>query len=376
MSFEIIRNDITCVSADAIVNTANPAVAVGAGVDSAIYEAAGREMLFAEREKIGPMRPGEAAATPAFALDAKYIIHTIGPVWRGGGHGERETVARCYRKSLELAAQLGCESIAFPLIATGTYGFPKDDALRIAVREISSFILDHEMNVIMVVYDKESFDVSGRLFSGIEAYIEESDVVRAPGFDDDGRTGRVWRRLRMRDAKRESGAEPRKAEQHIQSSMSFDSSLPFEREDDTYEEPMAVPSFSYKGRPKNKDKTLEDMLKNLDKNFRDYLFTLIDGRGMTDPQVYKKANLDRKLFSKIRSNPDYLPSRRTAIALAIALELNLDDTKDLLQRAGYSLSSSTVFDCIIEYCIINGEYDINEINCILFKFDQPLLGAA
>lgn len=176
MPLNIIRNDITRVSADAIVNTANPLVAVGAGVDQAIYEAAGKEQLIAERTKIGPMMPGQAAATPAFALDAKYIIHTVGPVWEGGTKGEREAVASCYRQSLRIADELECESIAFPLISAGTYGFPKDEALRIAIGEISAFLFTHDMTVYMVVYDKEAFVISSKAFADIKSFIDEKDV--------------------------------------------------------------------------------------------------------------------------------------------------------------------------------------------------------
>ena len=176
MPFNIIRNDISKVKADAIVNTANANVAVGAGVDQAIYEAAGFDELLAERAKIGPMKPGQAAATPAFALDAKYIIHTVGPAWQGGNYQEREKVASCYRESLRIADELHCESVAFPLISTGTFGFPKDEALRIAVNEISSFLFTHDMTVYMVVYDKEAFVISGKAFPDIKEFIDEEDV--------------------------------------------------------------------------------------------------------------------------------------------------------------------------------------------------------
>jgi O-acetyl-ADP-ribose deacetylase (regulator of RNase III) len=176
MALQIIRNNIINVEADAIVNTANPSVGIGRGVDSAIYRAAGRDRLLEARKEIGKMSPGEAAWTPAFDLHAKYIIHTVGPAWRGGDCGECETVAKCYSRSLELAAELGCESIAFPLIATGTYGFPKDEALRIAMEEISRFLLANEMEVLLVVYDKESFEVSGKLFSDIKSFISDREA--------------------------------------------------------------------------------------------------------------------------------------------------------------------------------------------------------
>lgn len=331
MALQIVRNNIINVEADAIVNTANPNVAVGQGVDYAIYKAAGWEKLLEARRTIGPMQPGQAAYTPAFGLNAKYIIHTVGPAWRGGSCGEREAVAECYRRSLAIAAGLGCESIAFPLIATGTYGFPKDEALKIAISEISSFLFENEMEVLLVVYDKESFEVSGKLFSDISVLWEE---------DDD--------------------------EYELSEEISFD------------EMPMMAPRLM--GRRDtaafpSAGSSLEERLKHMDKTFQQYLFMLIDRRGLSDPEVYKKANIDRKHFSKIRSNIEYKPSKKTALALAVALELSLDETKDLLARAGLALSPSIVSDRIIEYCIESGNYDIYEINCILFKYDQPTLGA-
>lgn len=356
MAFQIIRNDIVKVEADAIVNTANPQVDVGAGVDESIYRAAGWDRLLADREKIGVMEPGDVAHTPAYDLDAKYIIHTIGPAWRGGDFGERETVARCYRKSLELADELGCESIAFPLIATGTYGFPKDEALRIAVAEISSFLLVHEMEVMLVVYDRESFEVSGKLFDDIKAYVEEDEVEcvhrRRRRFFSNERWPESQNVLSIMD---ETGADPTTPEDDESVTMKVDT--------DCFASALKL------------NKPLSERLSHLDKTFQEHLFMLIDRKGLKDSDVYKKANIDRKHFSKIRSNVDYNPSKKTALALAIALELNIDQTRDLLMRAGLALSGSSPFDRIIEYCIETGEYDIYEINCILFDYDQPLLGA-
>ena len=401
MALQIIRNNIINVEADAIVNTANPAVGVGRGVDSSIYEAAGWDRLLEAREKIGEMSPGEAAWTPAFDLHAKYIIHTVGPAWRGGGFGERETVARCYSNSLELAAELGCETIAFPLIATGTYGFPKDEALRIAMAEISKFLLANEMEVLLVVYDKESFEVSGKLFSDIKSFIGDSEVtydafyrshrpVRASG------RRRFLDRLLNRDR-----AEKQEKEEYVlmEEAPSIDADYDLLKDEDAseygsyrmeapeemlefseeYEAPhrMSSPSYapSYSPAFPSEEASLDERLKHLDKTFQQYLFMLIDRRGLTDPEVYKKANIDRKHFSKIRSNADYTPSKKTALALAIALELSLDETRDLLSRAGLALSPSMVSDRIIEYCIETSNYDIYESNCILFKYDQPTLGA-
>ena len=348
MALQIIRNNIVNVEADAIVNSANPMVAVGRGVDPAIYEAAGRDKLLEARAAIGEMKTGEVAYTPAFELNAKYIIHAIGPAWMGGDHGEREAVAACYSKSLALADELKCESIAFPLMATGTYGFPKDEALQIAIREISTFLLAHEMEVFLVVYDKESFEVSGKLFAGIKSYIEEDEILCAGSIvESDLMVEEDISRSEMRGRRRILSNRIAQVEE-IHADL--------------------MPEYS-------SSKSLADRIENLDKTFQEHLFMLIDRRGLTDPEVYKKANIDRKLFSKIRNNIDYAPSKRTAVALAIALELSLDETKDLLMKAGYALSPSSTFDKIIEYCIEEGEYDVHTINIYLFDFDQPILGA-
>lgn len=339
MPFEIIRNDITKVRADAVVNTANPHVAVGSGVDRAIYEAAGRDALLAERAGIGELRPGECAATPAFELPAKYIIHTVGPAWEGGERGEMETLARCYRGCLKKAEELGCASVAFPLISSGTYGFPRDAALKTAVSEISSFLFGSDMTVCLVVYNKEAFEISGKVFSGVKSYIEESEI----------RT-----RERSRNVYFPEG------------SPAFGGSAAPKRK------AGILPSIGSIRRP---SKSIDDVIKEKDETFQQYLFRIIDRKGLTDPEVYKKANIDRKHFSKIRGNVNYNPSRKTALALAVALELNLDETRDLLLKAGLALTHSSTFDLIMEYCIEHKVYDIYEINCILFIYGQPTLGA-
>lgn len=376
MALQIIRNNIINVQADAIVNTANPNVAVGPGVDEAIYTAAGRDRLLEARAAIGPMEPGEVAYTPAFDLDAKYIIHAIGPAWRGGGYGERETVAACYSKSMALAARLGCESIAFPLMATGSYGFPKDEALRIAIREISSFLIDNEMEVFLVVYDKESFAVSGKLFSDIKAYIGDEDAA-------EGRIRRMRHRLlnissplREKSYAPQSGSalgasEP--AEAAMSEAVLMEEAAVMEESavPELYMDAVSVPEAEFY----TANKSLAERLRHMDKSFQEYLLMLIDRKGLKDPEVYKKANIDRKHFSKIRSNREYTPSKKTALALAIGLELSIDETKDLLLRAGLALSPASIFDMIVGYCIENGCYDIHYINTILFDYDQPTLGA-
>ena len=434
MPLEIVRNDITKMKADAIVNTANPEVRIGAGVDSAIYKAAGRLRLFHARAKIGRMVPGQAAATPAFRLDAKYIIHTVGPVWQGGDHGESETVAECYRNSLSLAHELEAESIAFPLISTGTLGFPKDLALSVAIKEIGAFLMQHDMTVYLVVYNKEAFELSGKLFENVKSYIEESDVVvREPAYGNESRMHhliQLGRELGGAPGSRNAApsldgmfAPLENAPEEMQESVPelypdeapCMGRIPEEGEGlgGAPEEDMMVDvpedAMEIGGAPEDnigfdrapleegeglgapeertimgdlgpiessKAEPIDEFLKKRSETFQQRLFRIIDRKDLSDAEVYKKANLDRKLFSKIRSNEDYNPSKRTALALAIALELNLDETKDLIGRAGHALSPSSIFDMIIEYCINNGEYDINQINCVLFDWDQPTLGGA
>ena len=328
MPLQMIRNDISRMSVDAIVNTANPKVRIGAGTDKAIYERAGKDKLLAAREKIGILQPGEVAYTEAFDLDAKYIFHAVSLVWQGGNNGEAEIVRSCYEKSLQLAKELSCQSIAFPLIATGSYGFPKEEALQIAVDSIREFLKNEEMLVYLVVFDDESFELSGKLFSEIDEYIDAH---------------------------------------YVDECILAEYKEPYLIAGATCEMPMLRAK-------KLKRRNLDDVVAQLEENFQERLFRLIDERGLSDVEVYKKANLDRKLFSKIRCNPDYRPKKKTALALAIALELNLDDTKDLLARAELALSHGSKSDLIVEYFIQQRVYDIYTINAALFEYKQPTLG--
>lgn len=329
MPFEIVRNDIVNMKVDAIVNTANPRPIIGAGTDKAVHDKAGARLLLARKE-IGDIAIGEAAITPAFDLDANYVIHTAGPIWRDGRSGEEELLASCFRNSLGIAKKKACESIAFPLISTGSYGFPKPLALQIAVREISSFLMENEMQVYLVVFEKQSFELSEKLFKSISSYIDANYVSDKMSLEYG--TSKVSR---------------------------FD-----------YEE-MLLRESSYE--ITSKMLNLDGMLYNLDKGFSETLLDLIDRTGKKDSEIYKKANVDRKLFSKIRKNADYRPSKTTAIAFAIALELNMDETNDLLSKAGFALSQSSKFDVIVRYFIENKKYDIFELNSVLFEFDQPLI---
>ena len=343
MPFEIVRNDISNMRVDAIVNTANPRPVIGLGVDSAIHEKAGPALL-AARQKLGAIRCGEAAVTPAFRMNAQYVIHTVGPVWDGGSYGEETLLRNCYDNSLKLALQHDCKSIAFPLISTGNYGFPKDKALQIAISAFSAFLLEHEMQIYLVVFDRKAFKLSEKLFQGVASYIDQNYVDSceqlAYGVAEEIRRSRSRRRRDM----------------EICESAVLRESLPCAS--------TAAPKAA----------SLEDMLKQADAGFTETLLKLIDKTGKKDSEIYKKALLTKQHFSKIRNNPNYKPTKPTAIALALALELDLEATKDLIGRAGYALTNSSKFDLIIRYFIEQGNYNVVEINIALYEFDQPLLG--
>ena len=361
MPFRIIRNDITKVKADVIVNTANPRPVIGGGTDTAIYNAAGKEQLLAQRRAIGDIAPGGAAFTDAFSLNAKYIIHTIGPSWIDGNHNEREILHSCYEKSLNLAAELECKSIAFPLIATGVYGFPKDEALQIALAEINKFLLSHDMKVILVVFDRKAFELSGKLVGDIEEYIDEHSADEIRDAEYGGRYGNTRRERLERLESLHSAIMP----------DTYDEDEPEEDESESkiiYAE-VAAPSF-----PDVSGMSLDEVLDSSEDTFQQRLFKLIDESGMDDVTVYKKANIDRKVFSRIRCKEDYKPKKKTAVAFAIALQLDMPTMLDLLSRAEIAFSPSNKFDLIITYFITNKVYDIYEINAALFKYGQPILG--
>ncbi|MCD8012284.1 MAG: macro domain-containing protein [Lachnospiraceae bacterium] len=367
MPFKIIRNDITRVKADAIVNTANPHPIYASGTDTAIYKAAGAELLLAERKKIREMERGQAAVTPAFALPARYIIHTVGPTWIDGKHGEFGILSDCYENSLAKAVELQCNSIAFPLIATGVYGFPKDRALQIAVSVISRFLLSYDMQVILVVFDRHAFELSGKLFQEVDTFIDENYVSRQREeeyqrpFDGSTEEAERSRRLRLTESRRIL-SEP------DQSVSGMPETIRCPEPEPLYSSQMSAPM------PQASRISLDDALGNVEETFQQRLLHLIDDKGLTDVEVYKRANMDRKLFSKIRCNENYKPKKKTALALAIALQLNLDDTVDLLKRAELALSPSNKSDLIIEYFISREEYDIYNINLALFEHGQPILG--
>ena len=341
MPFEIIRGDITLVKADAIVNTANPDPVIGSGVDTGIHKKAGPKLLEA-RKKIGPIAAGQAAVTRAFDLDAKFVIHAVGPVWEGGSRGEEALLRQCYDNALALAVKKRCKSAAFPLLSAGNYGFPKAVALQIAVNAFSAFLMDHEMRIILVVFDKDAFALSEKLFQSVRSYIDEHYI-----------------REKLRE------------EYSVASSINiYRAARPMA---DRAPAPKSSPAMTLASAAAPAG--LKEMLLKTDAGFSETLLKLIDRTGKKDAEIYKRANIDRKLFSKIRGNPAYRPSKATALAFAIALELNLDETRDFIGRAGYALTHSSKFDIIVEYFILKKNYNVMELNETLFAFDQPLIGA-
>ena len=331
MPLEIVRNDITTMQVDAIVNAANTALQMGGGVCGAIFNAAGATELQAACNEIGECPVGEAVLTDGFQLQASNIIHTVGPIWQGGTEGEEALLANCYKNSLAIALAEGYESIAFPLISSGIYGYPKEQALQIAIATISEVLMDHDLYVYIVVYDQKAFGLGKKLFTSIAEYIDENYV--------DEQDMKYSRNRQMLDE-----------EVILESQMA----------------PIEGPV---------KKRSLEDVLSQIDDSFSESLLRLIDEKGMTDTETYKKANIDRRLFSKIRNTEDYTPLKKTVIAFAISLELNLDETIDLLAKAGYTLSQSSKFDLIIAFFIEEKNFNIHEINEALFNFEQVLLGA-
>ncbi len=342
MPFTIVRQDITKMKVDAIVNAANTDLQMGGGVCGAIFKAAGAVQLQAACDKLAPIKTGEAVITPGFGLPAKFVIHAAGPVYRQWNKEQNEQHLRAaYTNSLKRAIENDCGTIAFPLISSGIYGYPKDEALQVATSAIHDFLIDHDIDVTLVVFDKSAFTVSRELLGAVESYIDEHYVE-----------AHEIRRRQLLDVERDALSE---ADETI---SKYNKPI--------FEE-MLAPSVGAQA-------PLDDLVGNLDEPFSQMLLRLIDAKDMTDVEVYKRANLDRKLFSKIRSNKGYMPSKRTAIALAVAMELSLDETDGLLERAGYALSHAVKFDVIVEYFIVNGKYDIFEINEVLFEYDQPLLG--
>lgn len=332
MPYILIRDDITTLKVDAVVNAANKELLEGGGVCGAIFDKAGRAKLKEACTLLAPIQTGQAVVTPGFGLPAAFIIHTAGPKWNGGLQKEEELLQSCYENALELACDHQLKSVAFPLISAGVYGFPKEKAFLIAKKTIQAFVEKKDITVFLVLFDQNSVQVSQQLKQSIEEFIDEHSVHRL---------------------EKKYGRERNK--------MQVDEAFSFQE----------LPTFE-----STKRSTLDDFLAITDETFSDKLIRLIDERGLSDPYVYRKANIDRRLFSKIRSKREYQPKKSTALSLAIALELSLEETQELLAAAGYSLSKSTKFDLIIEYFIREQNYDIYTINEVLFTYHQPLLGAS
>jgi len=349
MPFEIVRNDITKMKVDAIVNAANTSLLGGGGVDGAIHKAAGPGLL-AECRTLGGCETGEAKITGGYRLPAKYVIHTVGPVWHGGDRGEAQLLAACYRNALALALEYGCESVAFPLISAGAYGYPKDQAMSVAMDVIGKFLFEHDMTVYLVVFGRTEFLTGKKLFRDVQEYIDDVYAQTHVRKNVEYTRRRLWRD----DENAALGFDRELGEVYGNSAL----------EDSA---PMPAPSAAMPD--------WDRMLKQTDEGFSEALLRMIDERGMTDAQCYKRANVDRKLFSKIRSNPAYKPSKPTVFAFAVALRLSLPEAKALLNKAGFSLTHSSKFDIILEYFIKARRYDIYEINEVLFQFDMPLLGS-
>ncbi len=331
MPLQLIRQDITQMHVDAIVNPSNEDLWPGGSTDLAIHQAAGRELLIA-CQTLGGCRVGQAKITDGYDLPCRYVIHTVGPVWENGESGEEENLISCYRNALELAKEYQCESIAFPLISSGTYGYPKDQVLAIATRTISEFLFEHEMMVYLLVYDKESYELSKKVFSEIDSYLEQAEVKVTPEL---------------------CASMPSVRMAYDEVPVEVDDGVCYSLEDSV---------------------SLEEALR-LDETFSVRLLKLIDAKGMTEVECYKKANVSKQTWYKIMNEKDYRPNRKTVISFAVALELTLSETQDLMETVGFVLSNSSKFDLIIRYCIERGIYDVLEIDAILFQYDQELLYA-
>lgn len=372
MPFEIVRNDITRMKVDAIVNAANRSLLGGGGVDGAIHAAAGPGLL-EECRKLHGCETGQAKITKGYRLPAGYVIHTVGPVWHGGDHQERELLSSCYRNALRLADEYRCESVAFPLISAGAYGYPREEAMDVAVEAITSFLLHHEMMVYLVVFGRSEFFTGKKLFQNVQEFIDDNYAdrrvknsvryARKTLWHDDEEKALELESLLYTDAM--TTAAPMDA-------ASIEAA-PIEAED-------AAPAAADTAAPAALEKSAKPdmdwkkLIRMTDEGFSQALLRLIDERGMTDVQCYKRANVDRRLFSKIRSDPHYSPSKPTVFAFAIALRLNLSETRSLLQKAGFALTHSNKLDVVLEYCIRERFYDVLQINEVLFELDLPLLG--
>lgn len=372
MPLKIVRNDITKMCADAIVNTANDHAAVGSGCDHAIYQAAGYDELLKYRtEKAGFVPEGEVFITPGFKLNCKYIIHAVSPLFVDGRSGEEEKLRSCYKKSLQIALENEVKSIAFPLIATGGFGYPKEEGFRIAVDEINAFLMKHDMLVYLVVFDSRAATLGSRLYPDLESYIDENyvDTKRQEeyyGLPSASMLAEEYAKYGRENAKRESRFSMAEAEEQCYQSEIMCASAPGMQEDEAADD-------SYFDFYEKHESALEERMKHISDTFSEYLIYLIDSRGMNYPDVYKRAIVDKKVFSKIKNNPDAHPKKITAMCLCVGAKLNMDQTRDLLARAGYALSPCDKTDIIFSYFIENGIYDMIELDIQLEEHGLPCL---
>ncbi len=414
MPFEIVRNDIAHMQVDAIVNTTNPQPEIGYGVDSSIHKKAGPELLEA-RKALGKIRVGSAAITPGYALPSRYVIHTVTPVWQGGRWFEIRMLKNCYRHCLRMAKTAGCRSIAFPLMAAGNHGFPKDLALQAALDVFRDFLAQNEMQIYLVVFSRDAFRLSEERMRKVTSFIDDNYVDQA-SLQEYGTPDKCSVRRNQTAAilqEQASYAPPPADEDEDFDSFSMPEIAPldfgfFSDAQEDYAESCAAPPKAPDFRPQasapveiedscpaprrrrpapspkriapvitppRPKPTLKQLLEETDAGFSETLLKLIDRTGKKDSEIYTKANVTRQHFSKIRNNPGYKPTKATAIAFAIALELDLEQTKDLIGRAGYALTKSSKFDVIIMYFILEKNYNLFDINAALFEFDQTLLGA-
>ena len=393
MSLKIIRNDITKMNTEAIVNTANEKPTVGSGCDTAVYNAAGYdELLNYRKEKIGFVKEGDAFITPGFNLSAKYIIHAVSP--RFAGEEETEKLVRsCYKKSLELAKENNIKSIAFPLIATGSYGFPKEAGLRVALDEINKFLLKDDMEVYIVVFDPESTTLSAKISAKLEEYIDENYVEEKTGEEylHGYRIDTLYAGSSLRS---ETSGKPKGGREKLSKKdfspikigrKSKDASPSFEEEEVCDESPIYVdsmmmlaeedgeaePFIDEYGLTPAATEALKKRLEHLSDTFSQYLMFLVEDKGLKAPEVYTGACVDKRTYSKIKKNIHYHPDKKTALCLCIGARLNIDQTKDLLAKAGYALSNSDMTDVIFQFFIENEIYSIVDLDIILEEHGLP-----
>lgn len=340
MPLQIIRQDITKMQVDAIVNPTNTLLIPTGGTDLAIHNAAGAELSEYCRS-LGSCPVGTAKISPAFSLPCSYIIHTVGPLWNEEENPE-ELLISCYKSCLDTAKQNNLQSIAFPLISSGAFGYPKDKVLRIAVSTITAFLCDNEMTVYLLVYDKSSYELSEKLFGSIENYISHTYSPK-------------------KHFNYKSSLFRRSSEEKAYSDEICECSSAAA----LYDYPPCIGSSE-------KKQSLEDFI-NLDEGFSEKLLKLMDAKGIGDVQCYKRANVSKQTWHKLITDKDYRPNKKTAISFAIALELSLEETQSLLSTLGFILSDSSLFDVIIKYCLENEIYDVFEIDSALFKYDQETL---